>query len=150
VVTNTTHRLCPWATVLFAMDVKWWSHYHEEAAAFAGKKIGWSPIVTKYGAESMQGKMTGFGNSGTDAICYAMREGATDIVMLGYDVSITTKVHWHGNHPKGLSNASSVGNWPEKFKLLAKHCQRQGVRVVNASRQTSLRCFERVKLEDVL
>ena len=150
-VTNTTFQLCLWADAVYAMDLKWWTHYHEEVDRdFKGKKLGWPIVVSKYGVTVMQGKMTGFGNSGTDAICYAMSQGAKEVLMLGYDCRVTSKSHWHGDHPKSLSNARSVGQWPEKFKQLAKHAERKGVRVVNVSRQTALRCFERAELENVL
>jgi hypothetical protein len=151
VVVNTSFRLCPWASALYAHDVKWWMAYHEEVSRdFKGKRLGFGAIVTKFGAEAMHGKMATFGNSGADAISYAIKRGAKEVVMLGFDCRITTKTHWHGDHPKGMSNAKTIGMWPEKFKRLADFAKKQDVRVVNASRETGLRCFERVKLEDVL
>ena len=152
VVTNTTFRLCAWAQALYAMDLKWWMTYHQEVARdFGGVRLGWNVVVSKFGATPMQGKMCGFGNSGADAVSYAISQGAKEVLMLGYDCRQQGgRMHWHGDHPKNLSNASTIGRWPERFKQLAAHAKRSDVRVLNVSRETLLRCFERGTLEEAL
>jgi hypothetical protein len=40
--------------------------------------------------------------------------------------------------------------WQAKFPQLAVDLQAEGVRVINASRQTALTCFERMTLEEAI
>ena len=148
IVTNTTFRLAPWADALFAMDLKWWVEYHKEVAAdFKGGIYSWSKVAARYGPEPMDGKMAGFGNSGANAVSLAIHAGASKVILLGYDCQRTNgQSHWHGDHPKTLSNARSIAIWPEKFKRLADYAKKQGVQVVNCSRVTALTCFQRESL----
>lgn len=69
--------------------------------------------------------------------------------MLGYDCQRTGgKVHWHGDHPKGLGNAGSMPKWPQQFAKLK--AAMAGVEIINCSRETALTCFTRGDLETCL
>lgn len=153
VVTNTTFRLCPWADILFGFDTRWWRVYGAEvAASFGGRKIAALPTALRYGAESPTW-FSVYRNSGASAVSIALAAGAARVVMLGYDASNdpdTGKRHHHEDHPAGLANADSIPMWGYQFDRLAKHAQRLGASVLNASRRTSLQCFPRVDLETVL
>ena len=72
------------------------------------------------------------------------------MILLGYDCKVTDKTHWHGDHPAGMSNVTSIKRWPSQFRSVAKDAERQGVLVLNASRDTALKCFARVILGDVI
>jgi hypothetical protein len=150
VVTNTTFRMCPWADVLFGMDLKWWLEYHEEAKkTFTGRLLAGSGIVSRLGIESVYGCpwFTSFGNSGASAISLAVAAGATKVVLVGFDAQRTGgQTHWHGDHPSSLSNAASLKNWPRKFDQVAAYAKGKGCKVVNASRATALTCFDRSDL----
>lgn len=150
IVTNTTFRLCPWADVLFAFDGKWWDHYLEEVRrTFKGALMSHA-IAVKPGVESVRGKpwFQHFHNSGASAISLAITGGASRVILLGYDCQRTGgKTHWHGDHPKALSNARSIANWPTQFKNVARYAASKSVPVLNASRATALTCFPRVTLE---
>jgi len=40
IVINTTHRLAPWAAMLYAADIEWWQHpSNADAATFAGLRV---------------------------------------------------------------------------------------------------------------
>lgn len=154
IVTNTTFKMCPWADVLFGFDAKWWKHYRKEVAAeFKGRKISASPRAEQYGAETPFPVpwFSIYRNSGCCAVSIAIAAGASKVVLIGYDCGfIGRRRHWHGDHPDGMANASTLLDWPRLFGLLAKQARRAGVKVVNASRHTRLTCFDLVKLEDVL
>lgn len=152
VVTNTTFRLAPWATVLMAHDRKWWEMNHADVAAtFAGHKVIGGTRGQCYGAQSLAlMRFRPFGNSGAAAVSLAVLAGSKKVVMLGYDCQHTGgKTHWHGDHPPGLGNAGSVARWAPKFAQLAEYARRSGCAVVNASRETALTMFPRVALEEV-
>jgi hypothetical protein len=81
----------------------------------------------------------------------AFHFGAFRMILLGYDMQQTGgKSHWHGDHPQGLSRSSPLGEWVKQFRSLATDLKAQGVKVLNASRQTALDCFDRSPLEDAL
>jgi hypothetical protein len=153
IVTNTTFRLAPWADVLFGFDSRWWRS-HPEALEFAGRKISASRIAGNLGIETVfcSNWFRAFGNSGACAISLAVAGGAAKIVLLGFDCSIAPdgKRHWHGDHPKELSNCQSLSAWPKRFAMAAAEAKKAGVPVLNASRRTALTCFDRAELESAL
>lgn len=155
IVTNTTFRLAPWADVLFGFDLRWWNKYIAEVkAVFGGKLMSMSQISPQHGVATMFGStwFRGSGNSGSCAISVALPSGAKKVVLLGYDAADgpNGEKHWHGDHPKGLSNALSMKRWPGQFEKIAAEARRQNVKILNASRRTALTCFERVELEAAL
>lgn len=152
VVTNTTFRIAPWADILFGFDGRWWAAHIAEvrAAGFTGRLICNAPGAEKHGVEVVH-KLKWFrvyGNSGACAISLAIAAGAKRIVLLGYDCSRGPKRewHWHGDHPAGMSNCASMSKWPWQFGKLADWARAEGVQIINASRQTALKCFERGEL----
>lgn len=153
IVTNTTFRLCPWATVLMGYDMKWWQQYHAEVGrTFAGHRVSGVVDCKAYGARSLRLlKFRPFGNSGAAAISLAVLAGSKRVILLGYDCQHTGgKTHWHGDHPAGLGNAGSVAKWPEKFRQVAAYARSQGCQVVNATRETALDMFPRAALAECL
>jgi hypothetical protein len=149
IVANTTFRLAPWADALFAMDRKWWEMYYPETLCFQGRKF--STVSLPRTMEVTKADITNYRNSGANCVSLAASEGATEVVLLGFDCSHDgSKTHWHGSHPVGLSDAKTVKVWPLIFDRLAKDMKRKGVKVWNASRRTALGCFEWRGLNELL
>lgn len=149
-VTNTTFRLCPWADVLYAMDRQWWELYLTEVdKTFNGRRVTMAGLAPKFGTERLgRPDFEHYNNSGAAAVALAIRDGATRIVMLGYDCQRTNgQTHWHGNHPPKLGNAGTLLKWSEHFGMLADAASKAGVTIINASRQTALQMFQRQELE---
>lgn len=90
-------------------------------------------------------------NSGYQAINLAFHFGASTIALVGYDMQHTGGVtHWHGDHPAGMRNASTVKNWLSGFDALAADLRDEGLDVVNCTIETALTCFPRADLRDVI
>lgn len=90
------------------------------------------------------------GNSGAQAINLAYLHGATDIVLLGYDMQNTGgQYHWFGKHPQGLAN-TNYATYQGRFTQLARDLESAGVRVVNCSVETGLTQFQRAPLREVI
>lgn len=90
------------------------------------------------------------GNSGYQAINLAFLFGAKRIILLGYDMQKTDgKSHWHGDHPGSLRKESALASWVQRFDSLASDLKYYGVEVLNASRETALKCFERVDIDSI-
>lgn len=152
---NNGYRIAPWADAVYAMDAAWWVHHLAEVVStFTGRRLsnrqrpGTTVIRTPY---LQQGAGRGQ-NSGAGAIAVAVAQGATRIVLLGYDCQYGPDGlrHWHGDHPPGTGsgNAGNVGRWPAQFRELVPHLR--GATVINASRATALTVFPRQPLETAL
>lgn len=90
-------------------------------------------------------------NSGYAAIGLAALWGASKVILLGFDMQRTGGAsHWHGDHVAPLAQLPSMSRWVDEMVLLGSDLRRAGVRVVNASRQTALKCFVRMPLEEAL
>lgn len=159
---GNTSELAPFADVLYSADAAWWRQYGDRHASFAGRRVALAYRRLPEGVEGLRHRNEpGLGldvihtgnNSGYQAINFAYLEGARTIVLLGYDMQHTGgRRHWHPDHPAPLGNFSP--GMPElcarKFPPLAADLKARGVRVINASRETALTCFERIPLPDVL
>jgi uncharacterized Rossmann fold enzyme len=74
--------------------------------------------------------------------------GAEKIILVGYDCSVKKGYHWHGEHPKPLTNCKSIKFWPGIFEKVATNLKH--IEVINASRETALTCFKKESLEAAL
>jgi hypothetical protein len=119
------------------MDAPWWDTYGDEVQRdFVGARYSNNPV--KYAQHLANFKH--YSNSGAACISLAVAAGASRVIMLGYDCQHTGGVtHWHGNHPKGMTNARGTDKWHEKFAELSADAE--GVEIINCSRTTALRCF---------
>lgn len=171
IVINTSYLLTPWAEILYACDGHWWDWHHNdpEMIAFRGRRITQDADAAKrYGLEYIKGKdapglsrepgtiHTGQ-NSGVQAIGLACQEGATEILLLGYDMQATNgRRHWFGNHPNQehgeIDHYDSVlrHSFSRPYKSVAEDAEKMGVKILNCSRETSLTCFPRADLDSVL
>lgn len=128
---------------MYAMDKDWWDIYGDEVLKdFVGARYSNNPVKQAQHLEHFEH----FGNSGAACISLAIQGGASRIILLGYDCQETNGLrHWHGNHPAGLGNAGMMHKWHKKFAEMAS---RWPDLIFNATRETALTCFERVKLEN--
>lgn len=82
-------------------------------------------------------------DSGTSAINIAYHFGATEIILLGYDMS--------GGHfcPHPLQNPSNSHHLRHMavLPLMAEDAKRKGIRIVNCSPASKVECFEKQPLE---
>lgn len=67
-------------------------------------------------------------------------------------MQVTRGIHWHGRHERGLNNPgpSQVAKWRRHMEANAALIASIPARVINASRETALTCFERMSLEEAL
>ena len=142
--------MAPWADALYAMDTPWWNVHHGEVSqVFKGLRVrGSGSAQSRFAERAMFG--VGCLNSGAGALLMAKHYGAKLIIMLGYDCKADSdgNRHWHGAHGSGLGNAGKMHMWPEQFAKVAK--QMGQTRVINATRETALECFERMNLHAAL
>ena len=146
IAVNTSWKRARFAHVLYAGDLAWWDAYANEIDIDAERWTCTRQAAKKYGINLH----TAYGeyNSGMRAIQLAIDKGASRVLLVGYDCSLKEGVHWHGEHDKTKNpNDFRVRKWHRHFATVAVAARRKGVRVVNCSRRTDLRAFERGDLE---
>jgi hypothetical protein len=149
VAVNNSWRLIPSCTVIYAADCCWWEQYHGEITNGTERWCGDSFTAERFNLAQLESQLPGNFNSGQRAIELAIYHGARRVLLVGYDCSIRFGAHWHGAHV-GLANpdAMSVARWHDEFRQLRDWAV--GIEIINCSRRTRLRCFQRQSLEAAL
>jgi hypothetical protein len=152
---NESHRLAPWADVLYAADYFWWLKQNG-LPGFAGLRVS----QAEEAADAFPGirhidqqRIAAAGdNSGAQALELAVQFGATRIILVGYDMTLTHGVHWHGLHRGGSQNPSkaTIAGWRTALDRAAARYAAAGIEVLNASPISELTAYAKVRLEDVL
>ena len=151
--------LAPWADATYCADNEWW-HIKKGLPEFAGEK--WTcnlDAAQQYGLEHIdidfdiiwggKGVIASGGNSGFQTMNLAYLQGASKIVLLGFDYGYTgTKKHWFDNTPyKRSSHSSNYKEWLKRINLAADCID---IPVLNASRESAIQCFPRMSLHECL
>jgi hypothetical protein len=89
-------------------------------------------------------------DSGTSAINLAYHFGATEIILLGYDMRGGRWFTGEHPHPMPLIPAEHFRRHMGPLEALAADCLRRGLRVVNASPISAVPWFEKARLEEFL
>lgn len=150
IAVNSSWRAIPGCTHLYAGDLRWWD---VNIPALPNGPERWScnrRAHTRYGVNLFPTDTRGTFNSGQRAILFAHWLGATRIILLGFDCSLTKGSHWHGDHTD-LDNptAANVNRWQGEFGHVAQQLHGKAS-IINCSRETSLSCFPRLTLEEAL
>lgn len=170
IVVNDNYKMAPWADYLYACDSHWWEWHRKYLINFKGKKFtqdqAWPDAqleelrleqnftvlksVAKPGLSLEPGIIHQGANSGYQAINLAYHLGASRAILIGYDQGLSAdgKAHWFGDHPNGVK--SNYSSWVKNYESLAEHAKEIGFPIINCSIETTLTCFDRRKLEDVL
>lgn len=164
---NSTHRLVPFAWMVYAADAEWWTHpTNAEALKFSGHKVAISTPETirlqRYGVQLLRRENQGFsddpacvtalGNSGAQAIQIAVKTGAARVLLCGFDFRVTTEAcHWHGPHPTGLrvTDPDLYAGWAQRLAGIAPELLARS-EVLNCTPSSALKCFPAMALEDAL
>lgn len=180
IVINESHRLCPWADVLYSCDAEWWSLRRNEVEGFSGLKItngprndSWDGMnPTKLGIPGLQmvhiakrnglwvndflfdrpGEIGSGGNSGFQTINLSAQFGATGIGLVAFDMHTNGGTHWHGEHPPPLRNPdrSRMYQWRQDLEARAFKLKEKKIDVVNCGLDSSLKCFPKMTIDQML
>lgn len=71
------------------------------------------------------------------------------IYLLGYDMGATGITHWFGLHPKDKLPTGHYPNFVPQYKRISEDLQREGVPVINLTRETALTQFERSTVDAI-
>lgn len=147
IAVNTSWQKVRSAEIIFAGDQAWWDFNIATIDIPAEKWTCNHSASFKHSINLFRCKDRHW-NSGLRAIQLAEVEGATTVILLGYDCSIKKGTHHHGLHLKTSNPTAAVcSSWKEQFATLARNT---GVEIINCSRDTILSCFPRSTLEEAL
>lgn len=158
IAVNDAFRLAPWADVLYAADAKWWRR-GAGVPTFRGLKYSILPnwtaqefpdvrILRNTGVDGLELDPTGLRtgrNSGYQAINLAVHLGASQIVLLGYDMHGD---HFFGSHPDKSKPPFAL--CLPLFPTLVGPLKAAGVSVVNCTPRSAVTCFPMTPLSSVL
>lgn len=165
---NDSYKLFPKASVLYACDAAWWD-FNKFVPGFAGERWTSHSISPKNDKRDfaknkdiqiIEGKNNvGFSrdpkfihygnNSGFQAVNLAILFGAAEIVLIGFDMKKKeNKTHFFGEHKAPLRATHSFSGWINHFENAAKLLS--DVRIVNATLDSALTCFQKCSLEAAL
>jgi hypothetical protein len=99
------------------------------------------------------GKTGSGGNSGFQALNLAVQWGARRILLIGFDMTDASGVHWYGRNTWLMANNPDHHNfkrWIAAFEAAAPVLAKMGVEVINCSRYSALKCFPKLSIEDAL
>jgi len=148
IAVNSSWKAARFAEVIYGGDDVWWKAYGHEIDIPARRVCFMRQTAVRLGIEHHKGAAGSVICSGYQAIRWAMSQGAKRIILLGFDCSVSNGTHWHGDHEKtGNPDARKVASWARHFNALALVAKAQRVEIINCSRETSLKCFPRMKLE---
>lgn len=149
IAVNCTWRVAPDCIALVAGDRRWWKEHHEAApksALWITKSAG---AGKAYGCRVIKSRASQAYNSGMLAVEWAIRKGASKVIMLGFDVSLKHGLHHHGPHVETPNpDEHRITQWHRHFEALRK--AQPDADVVNCSRYTELQTFPCQPLEEVL
>ncbi len=169
VAVNDAYRLLPYADVLYACDAGWWRvHIDQVRSTFHGER--WTThegrtaeevnykgdFPPEWGVNFVRGRdAPGFstdasvlhygGNSGFQAVNFALLKGATRVLLVGFDMRGSD--HWFGKHPNGLPQQPDFRKFIPAFRVAAKDV---AVPIVNCTPGSALDAFPMGELDQEL
>lgn len=165
IVVNESWRLAPWADAILVADGMWW-YKNKGLPKFRGMKF-----TLDSGAQSHfrinllrfnknhprlvfgnPGIVGMGGNSGFYALNLALMFHCTRIALVGFDMTLKHGIHWHGEHPKGMSNPQKarVEKWRNALDEEAAGLKSLGVSVINTSAASALKNFQKLSLPEAM
>lgn len=132
---SNAFELAPWCKFIAASDSRWW---HKHASALEHHtKFCTSPIPAGGHVVDMIG---GCVNSGVLALEVAKKMGATQILLLGFDMHGT---HFFGRYTNGLTNTSEDRRKVHLREYAAWAKDNADIEVINCTHGSVLDCFKR-------
>lgn len=150
IAVNNTWSVVPFCDVIYAGDTIWWKHNARHINIKATRWTCARNAMGLYGCNYRARKIKPGYNSGALAIELAANVyHANPIILLGFDGSVKHGVHHHGKHKHtGNPNADRAKKWQQQFKCLSGRIG--DAKVINCSRYTELKLFERMPLSEAL
>jgi hypothetical protein len=177
---NNVYQIGTWIDVLFFGDCSWFMVHQKKLSEWPGlkvtccnrferKPVDLSESIKYLGRDKGHKKgisrRTSFvswnDNSGAASISMAAHFGVKRIILLGFDMRIedikSGLTHWHGSHgnPRDIKNKRdrikrTYNRHLMGFGPIAHDAKKRGIEIINASPESSITDFPKVKLKELL
>lgn len=144
IAVNNSWQLATWCDHLYAGDLAWWD---ANVSKVPDGPKRWT-CTRQASAKYALNLHTAYGeyNSGLRAIELAFQLGAERVLLLGYDCTVTSGTHFHGDHKDTKNPTEELCK-----KWNKQHCRLpQRDQVINCSRDTELTAYRLARLEKEL
>jgi hypothetical protein len=166
---NNAYMFGSWVDCCFFGDCSWYAVHRHNLAKFLGLKVTCCPRFLnkteldsegiKYlvkdrghrlGISNDPTKVSWNHNSGAAAISLAVHFGVKRIVLIGFDMKLSSDQvsHWHKSHEGKKSPPFS--RHLQGFNAIAEDAKNLGVEILNANLDSAITQFRKVSLEEVL
>lgn len=160
---NAAYRLGEWVNICLFADNRFFKQHKNNLEEWPNKKVTLAPAARgKKGFDYFKrcqkhaicfepGKLafpSRGANSGASAINYAIREGAKEVVLLGFDMQTVGGRHNYHNFHNHKAKKDVYAKFMMHFENIAKELN--GVKVFNATPNSKLKCFPKVNLNNIL
>lgn len=171
---NVAYKLGGWVDIMFFGDDSFWKDRKDDILTFPNLKVTCSktrhPDIKTLG-KSRNSKLKGWEryyglsdirvrnavrwnlNSGTAAIDLAVKFGAKQIILLGFDMNYSNgHRHFHREYRtvREKSALKSMERHLACFPFVAEDAKRLGVEILNCSPESAIKEFPRMPLKEVL
>ena len=158
---NKVYQECPDADMLYACDGHFWNEYQPD---FKGLRVTQdSRSAEKYNCIYTPGDdLPGLSfdslrislgmNSGFQALDIVIKNGAKNVILIGYDMKLADngKRHYFGDYPQSCNLPSQYNLWMPYYETAAKQVKERGIRVINSTPGSALTCFDMLPLTEAL
>lgn len=153
--------------MVYGCDGHWWRH-RRGLPEFTGLKVRWGgdwggefPGVHTIDIEKTTDRLllgkTGVlgsgGNSGFQALNLVVQFGSRRIILVGFDMTDRSGLHWYGRNVWPMSSnpmQSNFRRWLAAFATAGAQLGKLGAEVVNASPASAMVTFSRRSIADAL
>lgn len=163
-------RLFPKAEILYSCDAAWWE-LNRFVPEFGGERWTSHSLAPRNDKRNLPNQELfniiagrnhiGFSrdpafihygnNSGFQAVNLGILFGATEIILLGFDMrAVGENTHFFGNHKAPLRATHSYATWINNFNDAAKLLVGTGTRIINCTPGSALKCFPMMPLEEAI
>lgn len=164
---NNAYQIGNWIDFIFFGDCTWYHRHRKRLAQFPGIKVTCcrhlkgkedDPERIKYLAKTNVGiakdntKVGWNKNSGSAAISLAAHLGVKQIILLGFDMSLSSIgiSHWFGSHKNKNIPIPPFKRHLQGFPQIQADAQNRGIEILNASPESAIKVFRKVQLKDIL
>jgi len=172
---NVSFMIGDWMDIVFFGDNGFLLRYEEPLSKYPGIRAtctdqmpdipSWIKKLDKdrdhpKGISTRPGHVSWNHNSGGAAINIAVAAGAARIILLGFDMNLTTNLrqHWHDVYQKGeqhdekirMTTLANMDRHLRAFPQIALDARKMGIEILNASPTSEIKEFVKVPLEYLL
>jgi len=115
--------------------------------------IGNSTILKRTGDRGIDPDLNNVrgNNSGAHILNLLYNCKVNKIILLGYDMKIIdSKSHWHAGHSLSIKPEVYSNLFIPSIQSMAESLKRANIQVINTSSNSDLKCFPKMKLEEVV